>query len=484
MKACSDSGAKNKFALKRYVPILGDESFYNVRAWPSGEGKKKFEHQKTKNPTALVAIGENFLQQMSSLPSNFPSLQRNGSSDSDQSFLFLSSPFNDKKRIIILDWDDTFLPTSYLLSNPTLLRTPYHELSADLRASLGALEAIVLDLILKLIKLDNCHCYIVSNAMNNWILFSCQTYFPTLFSQVFQHVGHNESTVTQTMNIDRKPAGLMYGENSSLMIYSACELFARQCPNQRGLWKLFTFTYIADSKLLISEKERQSQPTGAQDGQTTRENNFKNRSNFNAKKPGASQQLKWLKPETPRREHSKSKSCSTSQSKSVTFSASDTVSTQEDESERRQADFEDEIEETTITINDEEYDGDNVLPPLFERGLEDEIDRFESEQVLLLLFFIYTYNSKKKFFLQLDGETERGIFFVVYFGNFEQQKTVCCWTQCLKKVNGSWCRLMPRIASVIGMTGQLRLLQDSLSKLLACEYSIFVDNFEALLSEE
>ncbi|ETO10279.1 hypothetical protein RFI_27097 [Reticulomyxa filosa] len=154
---------------------------------------------------------------MSNLPSCFPTLRHNGSSDSEQSFLFLSSPFNDKKRIIILDWDDTLLPTSYLLCNPGLLQIPYHLLPNDFRTKLQELEAIVLELMLKLIKLDNCHCYIVSNAMSNWILFSCQTYFPTLFRQIFYDLqrgssGHN--------NNGQKPSGLFYGENSSLMTMS------------------------------------------------------------------------------------------------------------------------------------------------------------------------------------------------------------------------------------------------------------------------
>jgi len=206
--------------------------------------------------------------------------------------------------------------------------------------------------------------------------------------------------------------------------------------------------------------------TSTPDNQT-RDSTHKNR-HGNSKRTA----LKWVKPETPRRENSTSQS----QSKSNSMSISDTVSTQEDESERRQPDFEEETEET-ITINDEEYDEDNVLPPLFENGLEDEMDRFELEQAKDSMLF--------------DSMFEKSEWELVSIGDAEYEATAALQVGCTVNSHPQLYRSvttkvvkMPRLASVTGMIEQLRLLQESLSKLLACEYSIFVDNFEALLSEE
>ncbi|ETO06424.1 apicomplexan-conserved protein [Reticulomyxa filosa] len=407
---------------------------------------------------------------MASLPLEIPTVQRSSSNESDQSFLFFSSPFNDKKRIIIFDWDDTFLPTSYLLSNPALLRTPYQQLPDQLRAQLQALERIVLNLIQKLIKLDNCYCYIVSNAMSNWILSSCQAFFPLLFQQVFRDLCPStfDNVHAKSSGNDQKPAGLLYGENSSLMLYSACDLFARQCPNQGGLWKLFTFTYIADSKLLIPQIEREAAARCGGGGVTAQQVHRQSETTSPSKGRPNGRVQKWIKPETPRRENSKSESNSNSL-------VSDTLCCdQEDESEQTRTTFEE--EEETLPIHDEEYE-ESFLPPLIETEFEHDVDRFDLEQIKDSALF--------------DLMFEKTEWELISVGDAEYEATAALQVGCTVNSHPDLYRSVttkvvkiPRLACVAGMIEQLTLLQRSLSKLLACEYSIFLDNFETLLKED
>jgi len=384
---------------------------------------------------------------MSNFPPLVPGLPLNNS-DSDE--VFLSSPCNDKKRIIILDWDDTFLPTSYLLSRPWILKTPYHQLSNDLKIQLQNLEMIVLDLILKIIKLDNCHCYIVSNAMSEWIFSSCQTYFPSLFTQVLRDSTNHDNRSQEQL--------VMYGENSSLICYSACELFARQCPNQRGLWKLFTFTYIVDSKLLIPENERRIHLSNINNNNNN--NNCNNHSHSNlSTQTGQTANIANLRTNIGEQLSNGMNTYSSS----IGISKSKTV---------RQENSPIGTEEEEQTSADNE---DNLLPSLFEENeFEDEIDWFELGQ------------GKESVLLQ-SMRMDKSEWDLISIGDAEYEATAALQVGCTVNANPQLYRhvttkvvKMPRLACVPGMIEQLHLLRHSFSKLLACGHSIFVDHLEAL----
>jgi hypothetical protein len=79
--------------------------------------------------------------------------------------------------MIIFDWDDTLLCTSYL--TPSGIFNEEFELSKKDKEKLAKLEGIVM----KILKfaLSNAHTYIITNAAPGWVEFSCRKFYPEVF---------------------------------------------------------------------------------------------------------------------------------------------------------------------------------------------------------------------------------------------------------------------------------------------------------------
>ncbi len=123
-------------------------------------------------------------------------------------------PINDSKRhnsLIIFDWDDTLLPTSFLA--PRGIFEENNELSEKDNAKIKKLEESVQKLLtMAVIKGD---VFIITNAGNGWVKFSSEKYYPS---------------VTEILK--------------KIEVISARELFEEKYPNDSKRWKIETFLYL------------------------------------------------------------------------------------------------------------------------------------------------------------------------------------------------------------------------------------------------
>ena len=77
--------------------------------------------------------------------------------------------------LFIFDWDDTLLPTSYLIKTKLV---DEENLSQELKYIFNILEELVTN-ILKL-AIDKGDVYIITNSSKSWFNFTCDKYFPNL----------------------------------------------------------------------------------------------------------------------------------------------------------------------------------------------------------------------------------------------------------------------------------------------------------------
>ena len=91
-------------------------------------------------------------------------------------------PLNDSKRhnnIIIFDWDDTLLPTSYLLSKNVIYKEKKeNKLSEKDQTKIKKLEQLVKNLLE--ISLSKADVYIITNAGEGWVEQSAQDFYPNI----------------------------------------------------------------------------------------------------------------------------------------------------------------------------------------------------------------------------------------------------------------------------------------------------------------
>ena len=88
-------------------------------------------------------------------------------------------PSIDKKKynsIIIFDWDDTLLPTSFLVSKGIL--TPYMKLSKYETQKILELEELILQLLA--LAVDKGNVYIITNADKCWVEYSSKLIYPRI----------------------------------------------------------------------------------------------------------------------------------------------------------------------------------------------------------------------------------------------------------------------------------------------------------------
>ena len=88
-------------------------------------------------------------------------------------------PINDAKRhnsLIIFDWDDTLLPTSFL--TPRGIFDDKNELNEKDQAKISKLEESVKTLLTLAVSRGDV--YIITNAGEGWVEFSCGKYYPSI----------------------------------------------------------------------------------------------------------------------------------------------------------------------------------------------------------------------------------------------------------------------------------------------------------------
>ena len=88
-------------------------------------------------------------------------------------------PINDSKRhnsLIIFDWDDTLLPTSFL--TPRGIFEDKNELNEKDQAKVSKLEESVRKLLTLAVSRGDV--YIITNAGEGWVEFSCKKYYPSI----------------------------------------------------------------------------------------------------------------------------------------------------------------------------------------------------------------------------------------------------------------------------------------------------------------
>ena len=123
-------------------------------------------------------------------------------------------PINDSQRhnnLIILDWDDTLLPTSFLA--PMGIFDDKRELSEKDKSKINKLENSVKKLLELVISKGNV--YIITNAGEGWVEFSAEKFYPSI------------------KDILKK-----------IEIISAREKFEKKYPNESNKWKIETFLYL------------------------------------------------------------------------------------------------------------------------------------------------------------------------------------------------------------------------------------------------
>ena len=123
-------------------------------------------------------------------------------------------PLNDSRRhnsLIIFDWDDTILPTSFL--TPRGIFDDKNELNPKDQARIYKLEETVKNLLSVAVK--NGDIYIITNAGEGWVQFSANKYYPS---------------VVEILN--------------KIKVISARSLYESKYPNDSKKWKIEAFLNI------------------------------------------------------------------------------------------------------------------------------------------------------------------------------------------------------------------------------------------------
>jgi len=81
------------------------------------------------------------------------------------------------KPLIILDWDDTLFPTSWLLSNNINIKINPEDIPENIKNEFSELEKIIFNFI-DLVK-DLGNLFIITNSEEGWVHFSCK-FMPNL----------------------------------------------------------------------------------------------------------------------------------------------------------------------------------------------------------------------------------------------------------------------------------------------------------------
>ena len=163
---------KNKWKDELIISDINDINTYKKRSYDLGEGANKINEDETSNDFILnyykkgEELRKRYMSQLINKGVWIPNIQR--------------KKYN---SIIIFDWDDTLLPTSFLISKGIF--NSYLELTKFEKKRLSELE----DLVDKLLTLsvDKGDVYIITNADKGWVEYSSKLIYPSI-SNILQKI--------------------------------------------------------------------------------------------------------------------------------------------------------------------------------------------------------------------------------------------------------------------------------------------------------
>lgn len=174
---------------------------FSISKFQNGVG----ELQGCKNPSKKNKLVEKH-QKQEKVNQNISNASTNESQNSNEDNISL--PEENYKSIIIFDWDDTLLCTSYL--------TPTGKFEEDIHIPQNDLQKIkILEQCTYNIlsyAIEKAEVFIVTNASPGWVEYSCIKFMPSVSSLLGQ-----------------------------LKIISARGLFSQEHPNDSRMWKIQTF---------------------------------------------------------------------------------------------------------------------------------------------------------------------------------------------------------------------------------------------------
>jgi len=122
------------------------------------------------------------------------------------------------KPLIILDWDDTLFPTSWLISNNIDIKINPDDIPENIKNEFSELEKIILNFINHVKNLGKF--FIITNSEEGWVISSCK------FMSNLLHV------------------------LSDVHIISARTMYSDEFPNNPEIWKHKVFSNIINSYIL------------------------------------------------------------------------------------------------------------------------------------------------------------------------------------------------------------------------------------------
>eukprot|EP00968_Pinguiococcus_pyrenoidosus_P010843 scaffold870_cov268-Pinguiococcus_pyrenoidosus.AAC.45 len=132
--------------------------------------------------------------------------------------------FMNSNPVVILDWDDTLLPTSWL-SDSARINTPLQTVQRQLRPLAAAIRRLF-----EVCNQCECHVSIVTNAGKGWVEETCKVFFPSL----------------QRLLCSSPRRRLQENSLPRPKVISARTLFQHRFPNDPTVWKAEAFTMLLD----------------------------------------------------------------------------------------------------------------------------------------------------------------------------------------------------------------------------------------------
>ena len=202
---CSTSSSSYLTELSESNDFLTNESSQNLKQFIIQETSEYFLTQ--------FSISNNFISNLKKIGKNTPSSYYSKLL-SKSILIHQKKKINKINNIFIFDWDDTLLCTSAL--SPNGYFDEDIEVSTSKMEKIEKIEKLVKYILLKAINKGDT--YIISNSELDWINYSCQRFFPTVF-ELFKKI----------------------------KVISARDLYEETYPNEYTIWKTKAFNEIINN---------------------------------------------------------------------------------------------------------------------------------------------------------------------------------------------------------------------------------------------
>ena len=156
---------KNKWKDELIISDINDINTYKKRSYDLGEGENKINEDETSNDFILnyykkgEELRKRYMSQLINKGVWMPSVER--------------KQFN---SIIIFDWDDTLLPTSFLVSKGIF--SSIFSLTKYEKQTISQLEDLILELLS--LAVGKGDVYIITNADKGWVEYSSRLIYPSI----------------------------------------------------------------------------------------------------------------------------------------------------------------------------------------------------------------------------------------------------------------------------------------------------------------